>query len=316
MILSCLLIILLVLQAAPSPSADACPPGDDRCKAKLFLKRAKEATTPRDRAVFTFGAHRLYLALFDKTGKDQDLCAARRTFDRSLAVKGQPQSLRKSFESQRADLTKREGTRRPRCGRGRIDRSESARIAKAPPKLMTPEPPSPPSDPASVPVTPPPVVSRVTPASTTTTTNDLTPVVVRTAATPRGLDGPPQERKRQAPPGRRLVIAGGVSLGVGLALTGVAGFMGGRMLNNWRDSRQLHDEAGLFRTDAASERDIALAKQYDRLRVPTVTTAVIGASAVIVGAVLVGVGAKRLARLASRTAILPIPGGVAFRARF
>lgn len=316
MILSCSLIILLALQAAPPPSDDACPPGDDRCKAKLFLKRAKEATTPRDRAVFTFGAHRLYLALFDKTGKDQDLCAARRTFDRSLAVKGQPQRLRQSFESQRADLTKREGLRRPRCGRGHVDRSESARIAEAPPKLMAPEPPSPPSDPASVPVTPPPVVSRVTPASTTTTPTDLMPVVARTAAPPRRLDGPPQERKRQAPPGRRMVIAGGVSLGVGLAVTGVAGFMGGRMLNNWRDSRQLHDEAGLFGTDAASERDAALAKEYDRLRVPTVTTAVIGASTVIVGAVLVGVGAKRLARLASRTAILPMPGGVAFRTRF
>ena len=308
MILSCSLIVLLVLQAAPPPNSGACPPGDDRCKAKLFLKHAKEAKTPRDRAVFTFGAHRLYLALFDKTGTDQDLCAARRTFDRSLAVKGQPQRLRQSFKSQRADLTRREGPSGSRCGRGRI--------AEAPPQLMAPEPRSPQPDPASVPVTPPPVVSRVTPASTTTTTNDVMPVVVRPAAPPRPLDGPPQERKRQAPPGRRLVIAGGVSLGAGLALMGVAGLMGGRMLNNWRDSRQLHDEAGLFGTDAASERDVALAKEYERLRVPMVTTAVIGASAVIVGAVLVGVGAKRLARLASRTTILPMPGGVAFRARF
>lgn len=315
MTLSCSL-ILLVLQATPPPSSDACPPGDDRCKAKLFLKRAKEAATPRDRAVFTFGAHRLYLTLFDKTGKDQDLCAARRNFDRSLAVKGQPQSLRQSFESQRSDLTRREGPRGPRCGRERVETPESAPVDEAPANLLAPEPPTPTPDTMRMPVTPPPVASRVAPASTAASTDDLMPVVVRTATAPRRLDGPPRERERQAPPGRRLVIAGGVSFGVGLVVTGVAGFMGSRMLNNWRDSRQLHDEAGLFGTDAASERDAALAEEYDRLRIPTVTTAVIGASTVIVGAVLVGVGAKRLARLASRAAILPMPGGVAFRTRF
>ncbi len=308
MILSCSL-ILLTLQAAPSPGSDACLPGDDRCKARRFLQRAKEATTPRDRAVFTFGAHRLYLTLFDRTGKDQDLCAARRTFDRSLAVKGQPPSLRQSFESQRADLTRREGPRGPRCGRGRVDRSESVRMAEAPPKLLASEPRSPPADPASVPATPPVL-------ATATTTDDLMPVVVRTSPTPRRLDGPPQERQRHVSPGRRLVIAGGVSLGVGLALTGIAGFMGDRMLDNWRASRQLHDEAGPFGTTAESDRDIALAREYDRLRIPMVTTAVLGASTVIVGAVLVGVGARRLARLASRTAVLPIPGGVAIFARF
>ena len=314
MILSCSL-ILLALQATP-PSSDVCAPGDDRCKAKHFLRRAKEATAPRDRATYTFGAHRLYLALFDKTGKDQDLCEARRTFDRSLAVKGQPQSLRESFEAQRADLTKREGSRGPRCGRGRAVKSESTHTAEAHPKLLAPEPAIPPPDATSEPVTPPPVVSMVTtPANAAATTDDLMPVV-RTGATPQRLDVPPPEPKRQAPPGRRLVIAGGVSLGVGLALTGAAGLMGGRMLNNWRDSQQLHDEAGLFGTDADVKRDVALAEEYDRLRVPMVTTAVIGASTVIVGAVLVGVGAKRLARLASRTAILPIPGGVAIRARF
>lgn len=306
-------LILLALQA-PAPSSD-CAPGDDRCKARHFLRRAKDATAPRDQATYTFAAHRRYLALFDKTGKDQDLCEARRAFDRSLAVKGQPQSLRESFEAQRADLTKREGSRGPRCGRGRTVKSESTHTAEAPPKLLAPEPANTPPDATSEPVTPPMVSVVTTPAQAAATTDDLMPVV-RTGATPQRLDAPRPEPKRQPPAGRRLVIAGGVSLGIGLALTGAAGLMGGRMLNNWRDSQQLHDEAGLFGTDADSKRDVALAEEYDRLRVPMVTTAVIGASTVIVGAVLVGVGAKRLARLTSRTAILPMPGGVAIRARF
>ena len=186
-------------------------------------------------------------------------------------------------------------------------------MAEAPPKLPAPEPTA---RRCKRTCRPPPVVSTVTtPASAAATTDDLMPVV-RAGATPRRLDAPRQEPTRRVPPGRRLVIAGGVSLGVGLALAGVAGFMGGRMLNNWRDSRQLHDAAGMYVTDAESERDVSLANEYDRLRVPMVTTAVIGASTVIVGAVLVGVGARRLARLASRTRIFPVSGGVAIRARF
>ena len=194
---------------------------------------------------------------------------------------------------------------------------EAARVAETAPKLLAPESTSPPRDAAPAPVTSPPVVSLdTTLANATASTDDLMPVIARAGVMPRRLDGPPQQPGRQPPPGRRLVIAGSVSLGLGLVITGVAGFMGGHMINNWRESRRLHAGAGSYGTDTESKQDVALAKEYDRLRIPTITTAVIGASTVIVGAVLVGVGAKRLARLTSRTAILPMPGGVAFRARF
>ena len=112
------------------------------------------------------------------------------------------------------------------------------------------------------------------------------------------------------------MIAGGVSLGVGLALTGVAGYLGGQLLGTWRDSRALHDAAGPLGTEDQAARDAALASDYQRLRAPTLAMALVGGSTLIVGAVLVSVGARRLARVASRAALLPMPGGLAFRARF
>jgi hypothetical protein len=44
--------------------------------------------------------------------------------------------------------------------------------------------------------------------------------------------------------------------------------------------------------------------------------AVVGGTTLVVGAVLVGVGARRFARVTSRAALLPMPGGLVFRARF
>jgi len=74
------------------------------------------------------------------------------------------------------------------------------------------------------------------------------------------------------------------------------------------------EPAGELRSQAA--RDAALASDYQRLRAPTLAMALVGGSTSIIGAVLVSVGARRLARVASRAALLPMPGGLAFRARF
>lgn len=112
------------------------------------------------------------------------------------------------------------------------------------------------------------------------------------------------------------MITGGVSLSVGLALTGVAGYLGGQLLSTWRDSQALHDAAGPLGTEDQAARDATLASDYQRLRAPTLALAIVGGSTLIVGAVLLGVGARRLARVASRAALLPMPGGLAFLARF
>jgi len=45
-------------------------------------------------------------------------------------------------------------------------------------------------------------------------------------------------------------------------------------------------------------------------------TGIAGIVAVVVGAVMAGVGGRRLARAGSQTAWAPVPGGLAFHVRF
>ena len=318
MILSCSLAIFLALEASPSrPGPDACRFGDNRCKAEHFLERARTATSPRDRALYIFSAHRLYLALFDDSGSDPDLCAARRAFDRALAVKGQESAQRGKYETQRVDLTRREGPRGERCGRRRAAKSESPRVVEAPPGSKSPGPSSAAvaSDRASA---TPPTVSLITDPVQATSTTDLLPVVARTSPAPRRFPAVPHQDRipEAARPGRRLVMAGGVTLGVGLGMTAVAGVMGGHLLGTWRDGRDLQDSLDGHGTTGQTTRDAELRGEYQRLRGPTLAMAFVGGSTLVVGAVLVVISAKRLARVTARTAILPMPGGLVFRARF
>jgi hypothetical protein len=48
----------------------------------------------------------------------------------------------------------------------------------------------------------------------------------------------------------------------------------------------------------------------------TLALALAGGATVVVAAVLLSVGGRRMARTASRTALVPVPGGLAFHARF
>jgi hypothetical protein len=109
-----------------------CEPTDNRCKAALFVRRAAAAALPKERALYLHAAHRSYLALFDQTGEEQHLCAARKTYEQSLAVEGQPDKQRESFVALLGDLTSREAKQRVRCSRGRrAPAKQSPRIAAA-----------------------------------------------------------------------------------------------------------------------------------------------------------------------------------------
>lgn len=309
--IACMLATLLALEgAAPaSASPNKCLPADNRCKAELFVRQAATAATAQERALYLHGAHRSYLALFDQTGEVKDLCAARRTYDQSLAIKGQPERQRASFAARQADLTSRERERGARCGRAarREPQPEPLLVATAP------RPQEPLTDATDIPLT-------LDASEPSAPQPELLPVVAqpRTPLVQRPSSPSPRlpQDLPEARPGRGLVIAGGVSLGVGLALTGVAGYLGGRMLGTWREARVLHESSGPLGTEDQAARDAALASDYRRLRAPTLVMALVGGSTLIVGAVLVGVGARRLARVASRAALLPIPGGLALHARF
>ncbi len=317
MILSWSLTLLIVSQGASSAD-DPCPFGDNRCKAKLYLDRAETASTPRDRATYLFGAYRLYLHLFDKTGSDSDLCASRRAFDRSIAIKGQPEKQRETFAAQLTDLTKREGDRGSRCGSSREAKPKPLRIAnRAAPQPLPSEPAQPPPASNGVHST-----SAVMLADAPVLSNgdDLLPVVARvprSSRSHRAPELPRQDRTHQrARPGRGLALAGGATLGVGLALTAAAGYLGGRLLAARRDALDINSSLDGFATDEQAARSRALLRDYERLGPPTLALALAGGTSVVVGAVLIGVGARRLARVGSRAALLPFPGGLAVRARF
>jgi len=86
---------------------------DNACKAQAFVRKAA-AAEPGKRALYLFSASRSYLALFAQSGDVQDLCAARRSFEQSLAVPEQTASQRASFEEARTELEgleKQHGTR-------------------------------------------------------------------------------------------------------------------------------------------------------------------------------------------------------------
>ena len=176
-----------------------------------------------------------------------------------------------------------------------------------------------------LPVTGRPPALRETPLYTDNASASPTPSpATNPATTPVDVDEPPARDWRSPAPrattpqssGRELLIAGGVTLSVGLGLSAAAGVMGGRMLETWHESRALHEEAGPYGTVEQAGRHAALVRDYDRQRPLMVTTAVIGVGTLVVGAVLTGVGAKRLARATSHAMLLPAPGGLVVRARF
>jgi hypothetical protein len=71
------------------------------------------------------------------------------------------------------------------------------------------------------------------------------------------------ERPASAPrPGRGLVIAGGVTLGVGVALTAAAGFMGRRMVDTRQQIIALSNSVDGYATTDQDARDDALRGDY------------------------------------------------------
>jgi hypothetical protein len=322
---------LLALEAAVPPQGGAtkCEPTDNRCKAELFVRRAKEAKNDEQRALYFNVAHRSYLALFDRTGDERHLCAARRMYDKSVAIKNQPAGQRASFEALRGDLTSRERKEGGRCGsspkRPQADAplltaKEQASAAPAantssvettpanassgdaPPAAANSADARPERAPGKVAVLEPMPASREPVDALLPVSRRPEPSSVNTSTTPR--------------PGRDLVIGGGVTLGLGLVLVGVATYTGADLLATRREARLLQDMVDGHATDDQLAQDATLRHDYRRLGPPTLALALAGGASVVVGAVLLAVGGRRMARAPSQTALIPVPGGVAFRARF
>jgi hypothetical protein len=330
---ACTLAAVLVFEAAAaSPATEECPLTDNRCKAGQYERRAATAPTPAQRALYLYGAYRSYMLLFDNTADRADLCAARRTLDASLAVAGQPPGQRATSRTKRAELAARERQDGADCKsvarRPRVKKTEAPLVARRP----APEPPAVAEPPADL--EPPETTADLThanseplatmpPARTAyladldgglqTTVNpepsaDLMPVSARHVNT---------ERPASAPrPGRGLVIAGGVTLGVGVALTAAAGFMGRRTVDTRQQIIALNNSVDGYATADQDARDDALRGDFRATQTRTLALAIGGGATVLVAVVLSSIGGRRMARAASRTALVPAPGGLVFHARF
>jgi hypothetical protein len=317
----------LLLLEAPA-AAEECALTDNRCRAGMYERRAAKAPSAGKRALFLYTAYRSYFFLFEKTGDARDLCAARRALDSSLAVADQPQAQREKSEHMRDALADRERAEGARC-KGVAGR----RIKKADAPLLVARhaaPVEPPPGPAAPPDSPTNPAAADSPATTETTpVAHPRPNTLRLLADegPRqpadaGLMPVPPARARAVNPattprpGRGLVIAGGVTLGVGLALTGVAASMGRRMLDTRQKVFALDNMIDDYATTDQATTGNALLREYDAMNRQTLALALASGATVIVAALLVGVGGRRMARAASRTALIPAPGGLVFRAKF
>jgi hypothetical protein len=304
--------------ASPAPLRTPCELTDNACKAEEFVEKSKRAA-PALRATYLFGAHRSYLAAFAKTGEPRHLCAARKSLDRSLAVPGQSAKQLADFQAARPELEALEQKYAIRCDTRRRARPEAPAIAQNVASTPTQVPaeapavapqPEPPDGLLAVPV----VASSnrvIRPVAHRQRVDATRPV--DTARSPGPIVAPRRDASR---PGRPLIIAGGTTLGLGLALVGVAGYAGSRVADSSRAAFDLYEQSqGLGNADSLAAQ-ASLRREFDRWLPVTVGTAIAGTTAVIVGAVLVRVGVRRMKQDPSRAALVPVPGGLAIRARF
>lgn len=317
-----LLAVLLALETStPAVVAVDCQVTDKRCKAQRSERRAATAPLAEQRALYLLSAYRSYAFLFDEAGDVRDLCAARRVLDASLAVEGQSTAQRASAEAAQVELVAREGKSGARCGR--LSRSRRVQKPAPPPPLAmkATDPPASSGDGATVAGDPAPALLTDEPTTTTTSVAldsharaQPDPAVALMPIPTRGMPAVPRD---QAPrPGRRLVIAGGITLGVGVALTATAGYMGRRMTAKRQAYFDLHDTVdGVATLDQEAMGDHLL-REYRAMWPQTLALAVAGGTTIVVAAVLAGVGGRRLAHTATRAALIPIPGGLALHARF
>jgi hypothetical protein len=298
--------LLLALQAAPAPG---CEVTDNACKAREFIDKARTAT-PAQRAMLLFTAHKSYLALFAQTGKVADLCAARASFDRSLGVKGQGDSQR--IEKARAELEALEQRHGARCSTA----TRRRKPIEATPIVLTNTPvvESPPVDPPETDAASSQLAVRSGPAPIVPVPP---PAAVRSAQLDQRGDLPARaESLRSRPQARPMLIAGGTTLGVGLVLAGVAVYGGAQLSAIARENRVLFENALGRAYASVLPEDARLRGEYHRWLPVTVATTIASTSAVVVGAVLVSLGVRRLKNQPSRAALVPTPGGLAIHARF
>ncbi len=355
--IACLLMATLAVEVAPAAgttrrSPNECAPADDICRAEILVARAKAESDPRRRAIDWNAACRAYLAAHAKSGAVEELCAARRSCEASLAIEGLAASVRSSLENARVRLEEREAAvGRPVCAKMKTQTpasGEPPRVARAAEvmRAAAKDDAAPAWMAASVGEieatqsgerTGVEVVGGQVEAPRVAEAEVGSPAregerargpseLVRRAEVDAAADdvallpvsrssGVLPQGSRAGRPGRGLAIASGVTLGLGLGLGGAAAFAGARAAAVAREGFELQAAAMDMPLDEAMRRrDAELADEYRGWTAATIGTAVAGGVAVVVGATLVGVGRRR--SRSTEAGLVPVPGGLALHGRF
>ena len=324
-----LLIALSIAAPLPADPSD-CAADDLQCSARTFSAAARRAPSKAKQVEYLFFAHRSYLALSESPGRvpSRDLCKAHRLIQQALTLPATPLRPR-VVESSRETLT-RLTTKKIVCTPAKRQKGGDEA-----PAVAVSEPPADPGDllaSVSAPTATPPVGSPVKseePESPSRgpiegATKGKLPQQVTWTVPDRGAAREPVDGaaggaadlgdRPSPPPGRRLLVAGGVSLAAGLAFTGTAAFTGAHALRALRTGRE---NMTLDATDTNLGADAALRVEYSRFGTAAVVTGVAAGSAVVAAIVMLCVGARRRGRATEgEPTLMPLRAGALFTVPF
>ncbi len=338
-------LLVAVSMVAPPVDPSACAADDLHCSARAFTSAARHAKSDAERVEYLYFASRAYLALSAKPpqipGSSRDLCHAKQLLDQAAALPAT--ELRERVTKSRQETRTRLEQENIRCHPPKsratdhqplLARAASQATMEEPAKLLpvtprstvapapegtssdVPRPARPSDDPRSTVAPMPEAADRTSgsfpemprPASPTPTTN----AALRPRETPSsptrgaGLSGPP--------PGRRLLISGGVTMAAGLGLTGIAALSGARAVAARRTG---FTSSELPASPDNMNHDAALRADYERRSTTAIATGITGGAALVAALVMLCIGARRKARAAASEPILmPIRAGILFSGKF
>ena len=335
------LTVHLILAASPAADPSTCAPTDYRCTAETNVAAARGATSDGERAQRLYRAHRAYLALARSAARAERA----RTLCRAVELLGQvralsrPESLRQRIVDttrETEDVLADAGvdcppSKKPRKVTGRrvatasttttrtsVERQDPPSVSESTPVLLDVGGSRPAASHGVRTIVAPSVKHEQT--STTVLAGRMNATPSSTSAIDHGPRAdevlPGSSSPSPVRSGRGLVIAGGVTLGAGVALVAAAGVLGYRMSETREEVLALDGMLDGFASEEEAAQGDALVRDYRTMGSQTLALALTGGATVIVAAILTGVGAKRMARRASRTALVPVPGGLALRGRF
>ena len=328
-----LLIALSIAAPLPADPSD-CAADDLQCSARTFSAAARRAPSKAKQVEYLFFAHRSYLALSESPGRvpSRDLCQAHRLVQKALALPATPLRPR-VVESSRETLT-RLTTKKIVCTPAKRqkggDDPPAVAVSEHPGDLLA-SVSAPSTASADTPPVESPVISEepVTPSPgpiegarkgelpQQATWTALDRRAVSPAREPMGGAGGGAADRRDRPsppPGRRLLVAGSVSLVAGLALAGTAAFTGAHALRVLRTGRENMTQDA---TDKNLRDDAALRAEYNRFGTAAAVTGVAAGSAVVAAIVMLCVGARRRGRASEgEPTLMPVRAGVLFTVPF